>query len=874
MLAPMSKWDEVDPQRARQYAWRLGVSDEVTELAVGAATSPGTDAATGDLGVPDGPPSEEARQSLAAMRAEAAESCTRLAAAVDRVWRLEEDQARFVGPLAETASELGPMLVAMRRHAIQGVRLLRLVNRHWQTLPEESRSAIFGAVTWICLDHREAADLLVEIARDENVPLAQGMSFALSVLGRSSEETRGLRESRLEQQLIDLLAASPADAWVRQQIALDWLAVSCTRAAVPTLRKLLRAPHLGVRLRTLQLYLTSFQPTALTPEDVLFLIKNLLAHPPLRRGVASFEEDSYYYARAVARAIALVRPPGGAEPLVEIVRGANSLLVLGTHCDSGWALGALAGGYPDVALPFIDDALRTGLTARRYSGVEAAAQLPEELARPRLLAAAADGAPLVSERARALWLDRFSVPCPLEPLAGLPVELLQDEPSDRLRGRLLVLRSASDEVRQAMVEALLQEAGDPEALALLTFALCDSSLLRTRYRSRLPQKIGALFGKLYQRFGGPAIRALCILAERYPLGFGVDYFQDLSDLFAGGKVRKRDAGPARALAVQRLDAPRYYTQKAALQLLAKTGAPPELRERLLTLACGSTSAASYAADVLAAWPRRDRVLDGRIAAEAQRMLAARDAHGLYSLLHLGFRRKLPAIAELAAGILEAWIAQQAVVAARRMQPVPAAADGKPEPEPIAPFIAVLCARLLREGGLLPASWLRDALAAPASPRFDVAAALASRAPGPLELAALRPACDSTERGGDAARAAVSARISAGDLEPNAPRVRELLLSAPDLPETARLMHLTLRAGIREEALPVLAQLLELASEAPREALADIITRRARCYEPAELAALIAETQHPLLLAALEAAVERPSYDDDSYWQDREPAEPL
>ena len=225
--------------------------------------------------------------------------------------------------------------------------------------------------------------------------------------------------------------------------------------------------------RALAVLLLSFSPSALSEEDLQFLIADLFVHPPLlmHGSMILTRSDFFDYADTLMQAIALLRPPGAAESLLRIVKARDIPRALYRGpCSDRWALSALAAAYPEQALDHVDRYLAQSSAHSRWAGVAAAMRLPEPLARPRLFRAARDAAPLVATRARRAWEQIYEVPFDPglgldgAPVAGIHVELgplaelLDGPPSDLLPSRLAILRGESDEARQAMIEVLLHEA--------------------------------------------------------------------------------------------------------------------------------------------------------------------------------------------------------------------------------------------------------------------------------------------------------------------------------------------------------------------------------------------------------------------------------
>lgn len=731
----MSRWDEVDTERLRQYAWTLRLPDD-DEAAADSDGDSEEEAAPGKSpGAADAAPAEGQLQAedpsteeLADWRSRARDAADQLAAAVERVWSQETalgKQVRQTSTLLESTGGLGLGLAAMCQHPREYIRLARLANRHWHRLSEAAREAALGAFFWIRFDHPEAADLLVELAQVGNRRLAGCLTLPLASPDSDPDVPRTLAAAGLGHRLLALLESKPQDAeppFTTQLLAVDWLGLALTPAAIPTLRRLLRLPHLGIRWRALDLLIHGFEPAAVTGEEVMFLLRDLIDHPPALHSHAhrSLFDEPRRYADCLEQAIVLLRPADGAEVLEELAFGRALSWRYRGDCDGGWALEVMAAAYPERAVPHIDICLGSGSSHSRLAATDAAGRLPEALCRSRLLRAAADGAPRVAERARELWLERFTSILPLPPLEGLPLALLDAPPSERLPSRLQVLRSPSQEARQAMLEALLAEAPDREALALITFAMADDYLLMPRSRRRLPQRISQLCSRLYRLFGAPAISALCWLAERYPSEGGTNWIWEASHLSGTAKLRKRDVGPLRELALRRLDSPSSDVRRHALNTLAKVGAPLDQRERLFQLLCAGDYEYLFAASVLTGWPR-DPILDAMLVEKAGEAWAQRNSRLLYQLNGVGFERRLAPFTELAAEVIRHWLEQTGERWARPEKEL------WPEPQ-TSTVTAAQCLRHLMDRGRWPLSWIHEALADCTQPAFVLAANLIDKDP--------------------------------------------------------------------------------------------------------------------------------------------------
>lgn len=859
----MSKWDEVDPQRARRYAWARPGEGLSVELEA-------AESEARDLGGED--EDTDSARDLTEWRGQAKESCGKLAAAIDRVWQaLDDEQARLTPPLFDSARALGPSLVALRRHPLQSLRLVRLVLRHWNVLSSEAHEGVGASLIWLHLDQPELADLLVEVARAGLRPLSQALIFPLCMRDESFTARR-LRRTDLAERLIELLRSDGAQgspsrmsslSGISCRIALDWLGLVATRAAIPTLQAVLRRPHFGVRERALDLLMNCYRPPAIEAGDVLFLLSDLFLHPPPADAYDPWEEPTRF-AGNLERALTVVRPDGGAELLERMARGEGPRALKFTSTDSRWALRALAAAYPERALPLVDEELRSCSAWRRTEAVAAAARLPEESARTRLVTAAGDGAPQVAEAGREQWLARFGTSCPTSPLFGFPVELLptplDEATTARLIGRLAALRGPSIEARQAMLEVLLKEAPDREALALITFALADDGLLRIRHRARLPRDMSQLCGRLYRGFGQPALLALCWLAERYPGSGATSWLYELGFLASRGRLRKRDLGPVRALAGRRIGSAQTAERQQALAVLARIGGSPELLDAVYAVLLAAGPEARDAAEVIAGWPH-DPALDERLVGDARRAWARREVQRLCGLCEVGFLRRIPAFGELAQQGAAVWL------------------DGASDAEGGWRRLAVLCARHLDELRKLPAGFVRDGLVDPESPAFELAADLLLRelenldpaaghgtVPGEAIRKSLWNALASPARGGESACAAALVLLRLGELGTEDVRVQELAAGAAEQAGAFVLLMKVLRHEPLDQVLPLLEAVLRRSKAREREGLILYATAHFRILPPEAARSFVPRVQDPQLRAAL-AAIGEPRLGRTNYWED-------
>lgn len=705
------------------------------------------------------------------------EQCAELAEAAEAAWALREEtaQRRATALLAREAADLGINLTSIYRHARASVRMARLFVRHHARLSPSDRALADRALLWLPLDHEEVEDLFVEIAQAGNREYASLLRMAMP------REDWGVGAFRPDfpERLLRILDGD--SSWQSRLCALEWLEYAPAREAIPSVRRALREPHTGLRARAISFLIEVCSPPALTEDDARFLLEDLVAHPPPFDYTGPRAEAAERYAARLDAAIATVRPAGGAAILLSLLehrdfRTGDPYFV----CSSAWIVRVLAAAYPGEpeTLAVLDRMLDSQFSSERYNAVEAAARLPVELARPRLLARAADGMPLVAERARDMWLKYLDGVCPVDELAGVPLALLDGPPSEQLRARLSVLRGLSDEARQAMVEVLFAEAPAPEALALLAFALGDDSLWLRRVRPHLPKDVGEYATRLLRRFGARGVRALCWLVERRPHSEGSEWITPLVDLLGmkASPIGPRMLPEIEALALRCLDHPAEQTCADGLRLLialAPRRPPPlALRERVLAWQNGSSSASLPALLLLESWPA-DPALDALLVADLPAALAAGDYGRFAGRFALALRRKAPGLAELAEEVYHAW---QPDVPGPGWQHDPAAHHAIAD-----------CMRLLVTRRKLPTGFEQALLAQPESPRFLLALGRVRTAPltAPLRRLVMRALRSTAGDGLVAVQAAIDLLLT-GALSPRSRHIRALIERVPR-PQGVRLL---------------------------------------------------------------------------------------
>jgi hypothetical protein len=702
----MSKSDELDPRLSAAFAWRTTPPDEAT-------------AATPE-------PAPPAPVDLEALRDQAHRESAELADHVDRVWALPEaGRLEAVSALLLRAGEMDLLMVGMTHFPEAALRFYQLALQCWAELSAEARTGAARAVVWADLTRPELAELLADAAAT-HATFGQALLIALALEVPSAAAFA--RSAGAGRRFARMLAEAQGSSL--RELAIRCIDLSPHPDATAPLRHALTLEK--YRVRSLALYvLDRHFPAAIQPDDVRALLADLVAHPPPRRN----GEDGTLGAPIHRRLAPLLRKhlaalqPEGAVPLLQrLVRGEDEgdddddLLPLNSAIDDRWAIHTLAAAYPEEALPLCDAHARSADPWLRGLAVEGAAGLPDELAWPRLLAAAADPSPDNAARAQAIWLERRGETCPVDELAGLLTELLAGPPSERMRSRLAVLRRGPHEARGAMVEVLLDEGPDPESLVCLLFAMGDSGLWDHKRRPRVPADWNDFASALHHAFGEPAVVGIATLAGRYDdqdrfeaggfLG-AVAYF-----LEQGVAVPRRLHESLRASAARRIagdvpESPHDETTSllAAARVLVHVGAPRALAPRLGALAWGPLPESPWGADdvltlrtlagsALATTPA-DEEIDALIVAELRAARAAGDFERFSrAAIPGGLRRIEAAMAEIEAVFREHWAA--------------------PEGDPAILPILDKC-RVLLSPSHLPPTWAEDALASPGTQGFVVTA---------------------------------------------------------------------------------------------------------------------------------------------------------
>ncbi len=770
--------DEIDRTGLARFAWRFVKPGESVDLSEAPPAAPPALPAASTLPAPPEAPSAEGRA-----------ECRSLANEIARVWAVVDQaaQARATAKLARRAARMGAMLAA--GEGPEFVRLARLFVRHFAHLPRAARKNAENACLWLDLQHPETNELILELVRSGN----ERLDAALSIDPERMESFAPDLSLKLA------IALDEAKTWSSCVLAVDWLRVFGERDAVPAVRRALRRPHMGLRERAIQ-FLLELSPPALVEADVQALLEDGVDHGAPYSFTDDSDEVASGYATALLEAVAAVRPAEGKDLLLAMLENDEDLEP--NALDETWALTALAAAYPEEGARAIDEQLESGRAFDREFALWAVAKLPIELARPRLLHAAADGSFRVARAARDQWLEREGRPCPVAEMAGVPLSLLREAPpSDRMRTRLIVLRSPSAPARHAMLEVLLREAPDPEALTLLVFAMGDDRAADETTRQSLPRDAKGWATAMVRGWGALAVEGLCALAERYPRGSaGPGWLGIAAQLLDEGTIRREDAAPLRDLAARRVASETWEGDADSPRILAGVGAPAELLERLWALTF-SEEIDSFALvrvrDVLSRWPAEPS-LDARLLHEASAGLDERDFDRFYSAASIAFSRRIPGAVDVALRALSL-------------------AD-----DPEAEWVAVQGGRALIEEGRLPPGWIEEGLGRPETQRFSVAARLVSRTMPPEHRAVLEAALSSRARGGATAVDAAE-RLLWGTETPIRPTDRRLvaILAWASPKPCARLITTLIAARGRAKSLePHIIRVLDSADPEAIDVLRD------------------------------------------------------
>jgi hypothetical protein len=795
----MPRHDEIDATLAKHFAWifvRPGDSAQLIErlraaeqaaaqaLALGAAPALGAQGSAGDVGeargrarfddsrtvgrpdvasdavvdtrLPAGTaaaerPPDDGKPGRS--RAKARAGCRALAVAVAKAWGLIDPQLvlNAAKRLLARADRLGIELWEMREWPVEAVRLLRLLVRCGPKMTRRQRERSASVATLVPLDHPEASELLVEIAR------AGDRTMADALLADDEWTPEVGDEDALAARLADVVEEGPTH--VSRAIAIELIARFDTPAAsVAALRGALHLPSFAVRAKALHA-LASAKPCAVEPGDVVRVLRDLVVHSVPGAILDDDREDNErIFAEAVILALEQVAPDEAAEALLDWIDAERDALWL----DAGWATEALAVAFPETAAAMVDHWLKCARAYDRTKALAALERLPDDLATPRLRLAASDPAPSVREAARQQWLRRLGGVCPVDAGALVGAALLGAPPSDRFLSRLVVMHGRVAEARLAMARAVAAEAPDPEALVLLLQLAGDDAAsnepLALQDGGNQEREWAAM---IVERFGALGVDGLCALAARFPEPESFGWMRRLGDLVERGTIAREHVAPLRALAARHVASDDAGVIDDSVRLLALVGAPPELLDRALGLALDVDLASSAARELIVAWP--DRAVDVRLVSEMALAIAERDWARVQRAASVALGRGSAAARVVAQRVLE--IAEEDA----------AAVDA-----------AVECAHRLRELGELDDAWALAALARPESPIFTVAAR-AWRRSSAVRVALDAALASGARRGSSRAEAAIALLWGDPPLSPRDRRLTAVLAAAPPL-QRAELVH--------------------------------------------------------------------------------------
>jgi hypothetical protein len=789
--------------------------------------------------------------------AKAQAGCRALAAAVAEAWGMSDAESglRATKRLIARADRLGVELLEMREWAAEGVRMLRLIVRFGPKMTRRQRERGASVATLVPLDHPEAAELFIEVARAGDRVMAEALLA-------DDEWTPEVSDANsLCARLADIVDDGATHGC--RVVAIEFIARLEGRSpAVAALRRALAIPSFAVRARALHALATS-RPSSVEAADLVRVLRDLVAHAiPDALSDDEHEDNERIFSEAVLLALEHVRPDEAAEALLDWIDAEHDALWL----DAGWATEALAVAFPETAAAMVDHWLKCARVHDRTKALAAIERLPSALAQPRLQLAASDPAPSVREVARQQWLQRFAGVCPVDASASVGAALLEGPPGDPFMSRLTVLQGRVPEARLAMARALLAEPPNAEALVLLLQLVGDDTLSNEPLAphaapggggggdgsSVVDQAAAATAsvrpapeGKekewaqvLVERFGGLGVEGLCALAERFPEPESFGWARRLGDLIERGVIAREQAGPLRAMAARHVASDDAGVIDDSLRLLGLVGAPPELLDRALGLALDVDLASSAVRELVMAWP--DRAVDARLASEMALAVAERDWGRVQCAASVALGRGSPAAKVIAQRVLEIAEEDEAAVDA-----------------------AVECAHKLRGLSALDDAWALAALRRTDSPIFTVAARVWRRSG--LVRSALEAALSSPGRSG-ASRAEAAIALLWGDppLSPRDRRLAALLPNAPPL-ERAELIH---AMCIQGAPLGHVAVHLRALLESPEAGVARALIGVARWLSTSKGRALLRSALPRIVDAELRADIEDELGTlDGPYWVD-------
>ena len=845
----MAKNDELDRSRARQFAWGLTPPlDGEPE----ATDEPTVELEALDEELEIQSESEDDSASLNDWRERAREVCGLLADGILRVWAMTDDakQAEGTSALALRAAELGLGAVGMQDHPLESIRLLRLIARHRQRLSPDAQQASRAAAPWLDFSHPEVAELVLDQARagDRSLELSMMLAF-----GFGEDRQSMPQPPRFGARLAEIIDGG--STWSARAAAIRAVRYVEGAAVVPALRRALRAPHAVVRWLALDTLNRSFAD-AITAEDALFLLEDAVIHP-LPTALGRLEDVAralIYYPDLVEKVVARSRPSGGERPLERILTYDCVEQGYRWSLDASWALGVLAAAYPDHAEELIDHRLTDPTTSVRAAAARAAGSLPLDRARPRLLRAAGDGAPDVSEPAREHWIRLFGMRCPEDELTPF-AHLLDGPPSDRLRGRVLGLRGPV-EARQKLASVILAEAPDPEALVAILIAISDREAFYSLKLPGTPTDCQGWIPALVAGFGSRGVDGLCALAARNESEVVHGWIHDLGNTLDKLALPEADLARIRALASARVAARAFGASYAAIGILTKVGFAPELYDRLWELVWDPNErwiVASGVSKALARWADPAR-LEADVLGVMRAGLAAGDHEKVLKAAEIGLEAPIAGAIPLAREVFD--------VLTSKAHLDPALADS-------------LCFRaqeLVAAGGLAE-GWEYAALAAPETCAFGIAARLVTTtlfldaARSEAKRSLLR-ALDSTARDGVSAAEAAQALLKSQAIGVRNPRLVAVFERAPHPARAELFGEFLFREVPLGRVWPAVEELLCTSDPVALATLREEATQLPWRGHQKRLLALYARLGDPELRETFRRYLDALK-DDGRYWEDSE-----
>jgi hypothetical protein len=783
----MSKKDTLDPELARRFAWRAKAED--ADLAD--EDDEDEDDEDEDDEDEDDEEEEDADPEVTRQRwARARRGAEELADGIRRVAAMKgkATQAATTEAILRRLHRDMVEAICLSDHAAETLLLWKLTVKHFRRLSRRARSEhVYGLVgAPLPIDEAGAADLVEAVASSDEATLIALVDGALSEKKKPKR-----RHPEVEARLCKLVA--DGKTWRAREAAAEWLPETRFEAAIPALRRALRMPRLPLRVRALALLL---QTDALTEDDVLWLLRDAEAHPLLGAWGERNDERGKEYAELLLAAAAKVRPMGGLAPLEKISGWSRARGMSGPHgWDAKWALRVMGAAYPAEGRHRIERALLHHGSRYTPAIADAIGSLPEEVARPLLREAAARPGPYLAERAKKVYFARFGVECPVGELDGVPLSLLAEPPSDKLRACVAVLRNGKQEAVTKLLVSLLAEgpgssvrsideltSAQREALALWIFAARDAS-----GGDELPSIPAYVGPALAHHFGAAAFPGLLLLAERDLMG-GLDHewLSCLTSLLSPphppspdppyvsrsvwGKlaaevrlaVGEAERAELRAIARRALAAPGWEGSTGPLSALDAAGLEAEDVDTLLRhlpalslVDDGSPHRhAAYLASAYLGTAPALPGLDEKLEAAARAALAAGEHRLFGQLASACGRRKISAVVELVWSLVDEL-------------------DARPE---LGKAISYAFAFMGAEPP--PEAWVVERLRRPESRAFEVALGKIGKAPTLPMLDALRAALDSGARDGASAASAAGRLLWLSAIGPEDPRLDGILERAP------------------------------------------------------------------------------------------------